>query len=310
MPEQQSVRADAMALGARRCARRCRRSGDQPPHRRSPRAARQPDHRRGRAGRPADSGEARRGRDPARRPQGQATAGHRRPGGRAAAVRPLRRPGATLPERRRRGLRDPGGGGAGCRAVAVRRSRHGLPADPRRGDHLAGRTGRAHRATAPPALQRHRPGPALPAARVGCGPGQPGRRGARVERRRPPARRRRRPQVAEADRRDLPSRPGRRRGRAQRHRGLADRGQPLLPDRHLVQPTGDRAGRLDAPHPRDGRPRDHADVRRPAGPASHRDVDDAQLRVQHRRRQPDQQRLVERHLAQGPAGRGGRPVRC
>ncbi len=41
-----------------------------------------------------------------------------------------------------------------------------------------------------------------------------------------------------------------------------------------------------------------------------RDVDDAQLRVQHRGRQPDQQRLVERRTAQGPARRGRRPVGC
>ena len=131
-----------------------------------------------------------------------------------------------------------------------------------------------------------------------------------LERRRSPPRGRRGAQVAQADRRHVATGAGRRRGRAQRHRGVADPDEPLLPDRHLVQPTGDRAAGLDPAHPRDGRPRDDADVRRPAGAATQRDVDDAQLRVEHRRRQPDQQRLVERRPAQGPAGRGRRPVRC
>ena len=79
----------------------------------------------------------------------------------------------------------------------------------------------------------------------------------------------------------------------------------LLPDPHRDHRPGHRAEGVVAADPRQGRPRDHAHLRRPAGAAVHRGLDHPQLRVQPGRRRPDRQRVVERRQA-GRAARRGR----
>ena len=90
---------------------------------------------------------------------------------------------------------------------------------------------------------------------------------------------------------------------------VADAERRLLPDPHRDRGPDDRAAGLAAAHPRHGRPRAGADLRRAARPAAHRGVDHPELRVQPGRRRPDRQRLVERRTHRGPAGPPGRPRR-
>ena len=59
-------------------------------------------------------------------------------------------------------------------------------------------------------------------------------------------------------------------GRPRRHRAVADAERELLPDPHGADPAGDRAEGLAAAHPRHGRARAGAHLRRPDGAPVHR----------------------------------------
>ena len=89
-------------------------------------------------------------------------------------------------------------------------------------------------------------------------------------------------------------------GAARRH-PVADLRRRLLPHRHRHLGAGDRAPGLAAAHPRDGRPRAGADLRRPHRPRAHRGLGDARLREQRGRRRTGRQRLVERRTHRRPA---------
>ncbi len=81
----------------------------------------------------------------------------------------------------------------------------------------------------------------------------------------------------------------------------------LLPDRHGPDRAPDLARRLDAAHHRDGRQRDRADLRRPAGPRHGRGDRHPVLRVERGRRRSRRQRpLAGRAAGRPPARRPGR----
>ena len=87
---------------------------------------------------------------------------------------------------------------------------------------------------------------------------------------------------------------------------VGDADRRLLPDRHRVRRTRDRARRLGAAHPRHGRPRDRAQLPAADRPLDDRGLGDPQLRLERGRRRPDRQRLVERGADRRPARRGRR----
>ena len=95
-----------------------------------------------------------------------------------------------------------------------------------------------------------------------------------------------------------------------RDHAVGDADRRLLPDRHRDRRADDRARRLGAADPRDGRPRDRADLPDLIDRAGHRGLGDAQLRLQPGRRRPDRQRLVERRPDRRPARRGRRAARA
>ena len=83
----------------------------------------------------------------------------------------------------------------------------------------------------------------------------------------------------------------------------------LLPHRHRPDHARGRPQRLDAAGVRHGRPRGHADLRRPDGAAAHRALRHDRLREQRGRRQPRRQRQVDGRPPHRRARHGGRPAR-
>ena len=106
----------------------------------------------------------------------------------------------------------------------------------------------------------------------------------------------------------VPTRSARRRPRQER-RAVADPVRRLLPHRHRDRRPADRAGDVEAAHPRHGRSRAHAGLRRAEEAADDRTLDHAVLRVQPGRRAADQQRALAGHPAGRPAARGRHPGR-
>ncbi len=240
--------------------------------------------------------------DPGRRPQGQAAARDRRPGRRAAAVRGLRAAGSG-------GRRAPAWPVHRARRRRARRQPVAVPGARRRAScrsWSACSPGLAVLALLTAPLRERPfgetdPQPPVPAGRRGVGAGSVvlGLVGWKAG-----GHRRAVATGAGHSQADGCDRPGRRRpGRRSGSTGssVADPGQPVLPDRHLPQPAGDRPRGLVAAHPRPGRPPDDRHLRRPARAASDPALAHPQLRLQPRRRRPDQQRLVERRTPQGPA---------
>ena len=180
------------------------------------------------------------------------------------------------------GVARPGHGRRGRGPAPAGRGRGRRPPRPRRPPHLGGAAARTHRAAAD--------GGVAPRAGVTRAAGLPhgrrrarrrrrGRRGRRPRRRRRSPARRREPAAAAPRRGDAPRGAGRRLVGTGGGHPVADAQRRLLPDPHGHLGAGDRAQGLAPAHPRDGRPRARAHLRRPHRPGAHRVVGDPQLRV-------------------------------
>ncbi len=231
----------------------------------------------GRAGDPADPGRRRGAGDSAPGKSRQAVAAAGDPGGLRVPLRLGRTAGPPLVVGADDRLRRAGCARRARRLAAARVERDRHPADRGRLRHLARLPVAAHRAAAAPRARAHRGGGSASAhgsrrprdVRARSGRPHPPyvpdpRRGDRRRRGRArhhgpggrswPAPRRGGAAPAAAARRDRPGAAPRQQDRAGRDAALGDTCERLLPDRHRDRGADDRAHRLGAAHPRDGRP--------------------------------------------------------